>query len=78
MFNSKEMSVLCYANGFTLWHYITKETIKDVCEDGYFEILWKNVGINDGDIIILNCKDGTCIRKFEIKDVMLVKTKELD
>lgn len=78
MYNNKKMSVIAYANGFTLWHYRTQDTIKEVSEDGYFETLWQRGNINDGDIVILNCKDATCIKQFVVKDVMLVQTKELD
>ena len=34
--NSKNLSVLAYANGFTLWHYKTEDAKTTVATDGYF------------------------------------------
>ena len=36
MFNSKNFSVMSYANGFTLWNYTTDDALSDVKEAGYF------------------------------------------
>lgn len=33
-FQSKDLSVLAYANGFTLWHYTTPDPVPG---DGYFD-----------------------------------------
>ena len=33
---TKDLSVLAYANGFTLWHYTTSDTAAAVLADGYF------------------------------------------
>ncbi len=35
-FESKNLSVLAYSNGFTLWHYATTDIAGDVDTDGYF------------------------------------------
>ncbi|PIW30486.1 MAG: hypothetical protein COW30_02040 [Rhodospirillales bacterium CG15_BIG_FIL_POST_REV_8_21_14_020_66_15] len=35
-FKSKDLSVLSYANGFTLWHYATTDPAADVDTTGYF------------------------------------------
>ncbi len=35
-FKSKDLSVLAYANGFTLWHYTTVDTAATVDTAGYF------------------------------------------
>lgn len=35
-FNSKNLSVLAYANGFTLWHYATIDAAAVVDSGGYF------------------------------------------
>lgn len=35
-FNSKDFSVMAYANGFTLWNYNTADTLADVKGTGYF------------------------------------------
>ena len=51
-FQSKNFSVLAYSNGFTLWHYTTKDNNKDVFTNGYF-----NDGadmLRTGDMIMMN------------------------
>ena len=35
-FKLRDLSVLAYANGFTLWHYTSTDTADEVCRDGYF------------------------------------------
>ena len=35
-FNSKNFSVMAYANGFTLWNYQTPDTLETVKASGYF------------------------------------------
>lgn len=50
---ARNLSVLAYANGFTLWHYTTEDNDVSVGQIGYFsdasDLLRK------GDIIIANC-----------------------
>lgn len=36
MFNSKNFSVMSYANGFTLWNYTTDDSLSAVKKEGYF------------------------------------------
>lgn len=55
---SKDLSVLAYANGFTLWHYTTIDLAGEVDTTGYFN------GASDllriGDMILANTDtDGT-------------------
>jgi len=62
-FKSSDLSVLAYANNFTLWHYVS--TDDDVTTSGYFDsaadMLRKN------DLIIANVDtDGTPVTKFYI------------
>lgn len=55
---SKDLSVLAYANGFTLWHYTTIDLAIDVDTLGYFSAASDMVRV--GDIIIANVDtDGT-------------------
>ena len=35
-FNAKNLSVLAYANGFTLWHYASDDTAAAIDSAGYF------------------------------------------
>lgn len=57
-FQSKNLSVLAYANGFTLWHYTTIDLATDVDSSGYF-----NSGtdmLRVGDMVFANVdSDGT-------------------
>lgn len=56
-FQSKNLSVLAYANGFTLWHYATVDGAADVLAASYFD------GAADmmrtGDVILLNTDTET-------------------
>ena len=36
-FQARDLSVLCYANGFTLWHDRTTDTVRTVIQPGYFD-----------------------------------------
>lgn len=57
-FNNSNMSVIAYANGFTLWHYKTQEdNLVDIKYDYFPEKVMDLMAI--GDIIIINAKDKT-------------------
>ena len=57
-FNSKDLSVLAYANGFTLWHYTSVDPAIDVDTSGYFNDASDIVRV--GDMILANTDtDGT-------------------
>lgn len=49
---SKNLSVLAYANGFTLWHYTTADVSTDVDTTGYFNPAADMLRL--GDIIMAN------------------------
>ena len=49
---SKDLSVLAYANGFTLWHYTTADAAAIVDSEGYFNAAVDM--LRSGDIIIAN------------------------
>ncbi len=63
-FQNKNLSVIAYANGFTLWHYVENATLATITASGYFN----SVGtlMNGGDIIIINASDKTSIKKIAI------------
>jgi len=46
-FSSKDLSVLAYANGFTLWHYTTVDLAADVYTSGYFDTATDMVRVSD-------------------------------
>lgn len=67
-FQNKNLSVIAYANGFTLWHYSsTSETLATITANGYFNNV--KTLMNIGDIIIINASDNTAIKKINITDL---------
>lgn len=61
-FRSRELSVLAYANGFTLWHYRTEDALEiltrgpDAAGRGYFDAAREM--LRSGDQIIVNLVEG--------------------
>ncbi|MBP2304903.1 hypothetical protein GBZ48_11230 [Azospirillum melinis] len=53
---SKDLSVLAYANGFTLWHYTTHDVATDVDTAGYFNAAADLLRV--GDMLLANCAVG--------------------
>ncbi|MDO8608501.1 MAG: hypothetical protein Q7R40_18370 [Phaeospirillum sp.] len=51
-YQSKDLSVLAYANGFTLWHYATADSATTVDTSGYFNAA--SIMLRTGDIIVAN------------------------
>ena len=57
-FESKNLSVLAYSNGFTLWHYATADIAGDVDTSGYFNDAADM--LRTGDMVMANVDtDGT-------------------
>ena len=55
-FQSRDLSVLAYANGFTLWHYTSTDPNTEIDAVGYF-----NDGadmLRTGDMIMANLNTG--------------------
>jgi hypothetical protein len=56
-FNVRDISVLCYAQGFTLWHYKGGvSTLSDITGLNFFDLA--NAMFNDGDMIMISAFDG--------------------
>jgi hypothetical protein len=55
-YNAKNLSVLAYANGFTLWHYTTADTAATVDTAGYFDDAASM--LRAGDMILANVDSG--------------------
>lgn len=36
-FEPTDLTVLAYADGYTLWHYVSEDSAKDIKQSGYFE-----------------------------------------
>ncbi|WP_419797627.1 MAG: hypothetical protein ACNI26_15200 [Terasakiella sp.] len=57
-FESKNLSVLAYSNGFTLWHYATTDVASDVDTSTYFNEAADM--LRTGDMVMANVDtDGT-------------------
>ena len=63
-FQNKNLSVIAYANGFTLWHYSAPETMAVISANGYFNSV--KTLMNIGDIVIINASDNTAIKKINV------------
>ena len=55
-FDSKNLSVLAYANGFTLWHYTTTDIATVVDTAGYFNAAEYMLRV--GDMVLANADTG--------------------
>lgn len=66
-FQNKNLSVIAYANGFTLWHYSAAETLTTITANGYFNNV--KTLMNIGDIIIINASDNTAIKKINVTEL---------
>jgi len=55
-FQSRNLSVLAYANGFTLWHYTTPDAPGDVDTQGYFN--GASEMLRAGDMVLANVNTG--------------------
>ncbi len=57
-YTAKNLSVLAYANGFTLWHYTTTDTAAETEAANYFDAAADLLRV--GDLILVNADtDGT-------------------
>ncbi|MCE7887220.1 MAG: hypothetical protein DYH13_06935 [Alphaproteobacteria bacterium PRO2] len=62
-YSASNLSVLAYANNFTLWHYTTTDA--NVTDSGYFNSAVSM--LRKGDFIIVNVDtDGTPANKFYV------------
>jgi outer membrane protein assembly factor BamA len=66
-FQNKNLSVIAYANGFTLWHYAGSETLATISATGYFNSV-KSL-MNAGDVVIINGSDNTAIKKINVTNL---------
>jgi hypothetical protein len=55
-YNSKDLSVLAYANGFTLWHYTSADAAAAIDTAGYFDEAADM--LRRGDMIMANVATG--------------------
>lgn len=69
-FQNKNLSVIAYANGFTLWHYVANEAMTTISASGYFDSV--KTLMNTGDIVIINASDNTSIKKISVDENVTV------
>jgi len=87
-YDSKSLSVLAYANGFTLWHYATADLATEVDTAGYFNVaagllrvgdmIMANVdtdGVPGAGIFLVNANDGATV---DVADMTPVGATDLD
>lgn len=55
-YQSRDLSVIAYANGFTLWHYTTEDAAGTVDTAGYFNDASDMLRV--GDMILANTDTG--------------------
>ena len=75
-FQNKNLSVIAYANGFTLWHYVESATLATITASSYFNAV--ATLMNSGDIIIINASDKTSIVQIAVSAAGVVTTAALD
>jgi hypothetical protein len=76
MFKIRDLSVLAYANGFTLWHYKAgQDPLYDVCEPGFFNEAADLLAA--GDLIMISGVAAARIRALATIDGGVVCTAPL-
>lgn len=73
-YQNKNMSVIAYANGFTLWQYRTQDSIQEL-RGKYFELVADLMAV--GDILIINAGDGNYIKAIKSIENKKVELCEL-
>lgn len=64
-YTANDLSVLAYANNFTLWHYTTIDNTAAVEGAGYFDNAVDMLRLND--LVIMNIDtDGTPLTRFYV------------
>ena len=70
-FAVRHLSVLAYANGFTLWHYkAAHEVLQAVSAENYFS--GHSDMFNTGDVIMVSAADGASIVTVKLADIQTV------
>jgi hypothetical protein len=75
-FAIRNLSVLAYANGFTLWHYKAgKDRLESVSDDDFFSDAADMLAV--GDLVMVSALDGAKIVSIALADVGAVATASL-
>lgn len=65
-FKNMNFGVMAYCAGFSVWVYNTKDAAVEVLGDGYFNPAYAIV--NNGDLVMCVCNEGTMIRVIKIEN----------
>jgi hypothetical protein len=75
-FAARNLSVLAYANGFTLWHYKSgKDRLSSVSSNNYLADAADMLTV--GDLIMVTAADGARILSVTLADIETVVTAPL-
>ena len=58
-FDTTNLSVVGYANGFTIWHYRTSDMMPEVMARGYFDVAHRLVCA--GDLMTINASGDNAL-----------------
>ena len=75
-FSPNKLSVLAYADGFTLWHYKSTGSIEATAATNFWSGDAKRT-LHDGDIVIASCSDGFTIMKVKNDDSFVPASKSV-
>ena len=76
VFAIRNLSVLAYANGFTLWHYKAgKERLEMVAKPNFFADACDMLAV--GDMVMVTAADGARIICVTMSDIETVSTAPL-
>ncbi len=67
MFDANNLNIMCQANGYTQWHYITGATNEQVLAKGYFDNAHQVLRKGDTIIAIVNLNNALEVRQYYIK-----------
>ena len=77
-FAAENLNVTAYANGFTLWNYISEDNLSDICSKNYFAAADND--LKSGDMILVSLKSTSfssgailLVSRIEIGEVSVVK-----
>lgn len=65
-FQNKHLSVIAYANGWTLWHYNAQEPMADIDGKNFFGSIWTLCAV--GDLIYI-VDDQGCLHQRQITKI---------
>jgi len=55
----RNLSVLAYANGFTLWHYRTTHSLPEILNTDYFHDAETHLAVND--MVLVNARGNSAL-----------------